>query len=386
MFDFSKRTWVEINLDSVEENIKNALCASGGKEIMGVVKANAYGHGDIEIAGKLMSLGVKRFAVSNICEAVHLRKNAIAGDILILGYTPREDFSKLAEFDIIQALPNLEYAYALSEFAEKGGKKIRCHVKFDTGMGRIGLQCRDEKHLGEEIKAISQLEGIFAEGAFTHFAVADSMRPEDVEYTKGQNELFVKASRLLQSCLGREIACHNANSAGGIFYKDFPGKIHRLGISLYGLTPDPALEMPYTLAPVMELKSVISMVKTVKAGDSISYGRTYTAKKDTVVATVPIGYADGLRRELSNKGEMLVRGKRAKIIGRVCMDQVMLDVTDICGACEGDTVTVFGKGLPVEEMAGLCGTINYEIVCGIAMRVPRVYMEKGEIIDVKNYI
>lgn len=386
---FSKRTWVEINLDNIEENIKNARLASGGKEIMAVVKANAYGHGDITVCEKLIKLGIKKFAVSNICEAVHLRRNKIEGDILILGYTPEEDFCRLWENDIVQAVTCAEYARSLSAHAASCGKKIRCHIKFDTGMGRIGFDSRNSRLLAE-LEELAGLPGLEIEGAFTHFAVADSRKPEDILYTENQQRLFESSCELLEGLAGRKLLCHSANSAGGIFYAKSTSGIHRLGISLYGLTPDPSLEIPYKLMPAMEFKSVVSMVKTIRAGESVSYGRTFTAAKDTVVATVPVGYADGYRRGLSGRGEVLLHGKRAKIIGRVCMDQLMLDVTDIEGVHIGDTVTLFGRDgeecIPVEEIAEACGTINYEIVCDVAMRVPRVYIEKGKVIKAENYI
>ena len=380
-----RRTWAEIDLDALKTNVENIkeYCK---KPIMAVVKANAYGHGDVAVSKELMSLGITDFAVSNIGEAVHLRKNGISGRMLILGYTPTVSLKTAYEYDLIHTVTSLESAKAASSFAQSEGISVKVFIKFDTGMGRIGLKVTDSD-IKEQIEEICCYKGIEVVGAFTHFAVADSTSESDIEYTKNQQELFTKAVSYINK---KNITVCSQNSAGSIFYRDFSGDLIREGIVLYGQKPDSALTMPFEIKPVMSLRTVVSHIKTIKAGDSVSYGRTFTATKDTVVATVPIGYADGYFRNLSGKAEMIIDGHRAKIIGRVCMDQIMLDITDIPDVKVGDTVTVFGKDkneeITVDELAGLAGTISYELLCAVGMRVPRVYIKNGEEIILENYI
>lgn len=383
--NYTKRTWAEIDLDALKHNI---TCVSkiANKPIMAVVKANAYGHGDVMISKELMSLGIENFAVSNIDEAVHLRKNGISGRMLILGYTPTECLDLVAKYDVIHTVTSVQSAKETSDFAVKNNLKIKVFIKFDTGMGRIGLQVTD-KDIRAQVEEICSLSGLDICGAFTHFAVADSTSESDIAYTKNQQELFNKAVSFINK--KDSIVC-SQNSAGSVFYTDFSGDLVREGIIMYGQKPDADLTMPFELKPVMSLKTVVSHIKTIEAGTSVSYGRTYTANKKTVVATVPIGYADGYHRVLSNKAQMLVCGKRANIIGRVCMDQIMLDITDIENVNVGDTVTVFGKDgndeITFDELARLSGTISYELLCNIGLRVPRVYIKNGKEIKTENYI
>lgn len=390
MNNFLKRTWVEIDLHSLDENIENIKNAAPEREIMAVVKANAYGHGDIEISKELMALGIKNFAVSNVCEGVHLRKHDISGNMLIFGYTPIEELDMACNYSLVQTILDTEYAVKASEYAVKNNLELRVCIKFDTGMGRIGLRCDDEAVLIENIKKITALKGLKIEGAFTHFAVADSTDEENIAYTKNQQRLFEKCVLLLKENGITLNTYHSLNSAGGLFYSGFDSTAERAGICMYGQKPDASLTMPFELKPVMQLKSTVCMLKTIHKGDFVSYGRTYKADKDITVATVPIGYADGYPRALSNKADMLIHGKRASIIGRVCMDQLMLDVTDIPEVCVGDTVTVFGKDgnceIPLDELAGKCDTINYELLCAIGIRVPRVYIKDGKIIKTTSYI
>lgn len=378
--EFLKRAWAEIHLDRLKANAENyRKYLRPGTELMCVVKADCYGHGSVACSKYLQEeLSVKNFAVSNLNEAIELREGGIDGEILILGYTPPECAGLLSEYGIIQAVTEYDYAEALSDFSTS---PVRCHIKLDTGMSRIGLRFETASEYADEIIRISKLPNIEAEGIFTHLCVADSETDENREYTRKQISLIKSVKTELLSRDFRLSHCHFLNSAGGIFYSDEASSLARLGIILYGLTPDTSLTLPFELAPVMELKAVVSQVKTVEKGVFVSYGRTFETTGTTKIATVSAGYADGVPRLLSNRGEVLVKGKRAKIIGRVCMDQFMIDVTGI-DVKPGDTVTIFGKSgnekISADDIADICGTIGYEIVCGITKRVPRIYFNKGK--------
>ncbi len=371
--DFLHRTWVEIDMNALTHNFNTAKKYSGGTPIMAVVKANAYGHSVKDVAPLLQNLGADCFAVSNLEEALQLREYGIVKPILVLGYTPASFARILAENDIAQAVFSYDFAEKLSAAAESDGVTIKIHIKLDTGMGRIGFDCRSDKLFGvdEAIRA-AKLQNFECEGIFTHFAVADTENDEGKNFTDIQYNRFLKAIEKMENAGVRAKYRHCCNSAGSCLQQDKHMDYCRPGIILYGLTPSTELGLGKEFMPVMTFKSVISMVKTIKAGETVSYGRTFTASKDTRVATVTAGYADGYPRTLSNTAEVMVRGKRAKIIGRVCMDQFMIDVSDIPDANADDEVILFGKDLPVEELANLSGTINYEIICGISPRVPRI--------------
>lgn len=376
---YLKRTWAEINLDSLKNNLKNyKQYLSPKTELLCVVKANCYGHCDSAVVPLLENeLGVKWFAVSNIIEAEHLRKLGIKGEILILGYTPPEEAKSLVKYNIIQACT--EYSYAL-ELSKTAPEAIRLHVALDTGMTRIGLR-GNTSEICDEIEKIMSLDNLKVEGVFTHFAVADSDEADDVNYTKSQadsiitvnNELKIRGISLPQ--------CHFLNSAGGVYHYNDQSTLARLGIVLYGLMPNSAKPLPFKPEAVMSVKSCISQVKTVEQDVSVSYGRTYKTTKPTVLATVCCGYADGYPRKLSNVGEVIIHGQRAKITGRVCMDQFMCDVTHIDGVKAGDVATLIGtdgnETITADNIADVTGTIGYEIVCGIAPRVPRVIFENN---------
>lgn len=379
---FHKRTWAEIDLDAAERNL-NILKGFIDKEKTRpccVLKAFGYGHGDTVLMKLYQSLGVDFFAVSNIDEAIGLRKNGCTGDILILGYTDDAYAAELAEYDIIQAAVSAEYARELSAAAEK---PVRVHIKLDTGMGRIGLIAKDREKCLEEIAQIKKLPKLVPEGIFTHFAVADSLEEESCGYTDMQKELFFSIAE--ESGGFKEVHC--LNSAGAELHYDSRSTLARFGILLYGLNPDTSLEMPKGIEPVMEVKTVIGYIKELHKGDCVSYGRTFTAQRDMRAATLPIGYADGYPRLLSNRGEVIICGKRAKILGRVCMDQMIVDITDIPEAKIGTEVTVFGRGeITADDIAALCGSIGYEIICAVSPRVPRVYLKNGKIVDVVNIL
>lgn len=380
MEPFLKRTWAQIDLDALDHNLKEIRGAmEPAAKLMCVIKADGYGHGAVPLAKESEAMGADWFAVSNLEEAQELREAGIQKPILILGFTPDSDARFLAEMDISQAVLSEGHAQQLSAYAQEAGMQVKIHIAIDTGMTRIGLSAQDENQALEAAAAarrIAALPGLILEGMFTHFAVADEA--EDGEaFTKRQYQNFRLVADTLGSWGISIPVCHCSNSAGILDYPDMNFNLVRAGIILYGLEPSSKVRRPLNLKPLMELKSVVSMVKTVGPGVDVSYGRTYTTQGETQIATVPIGYADGYPRALSNLGEMLVRGQRARIIGRVCMDQLMLDVTHIPDVEEGDVVTVFGRDgsafLPVEEISSLDQTINYETVCQITKRVPRIY-------------
>ena len=356
------RSWVEIDLRAIVDNYRiYREYTAKNYNIMAVVKADAYGHGDIKIASVLQNLGVISFAVSNIDEAVSLRKSGINGRILILGYTPLSCIEDLLKYDITQTLLSEEYA---SLFAGKG---VKAQFAIDTGMNRIGLDGDDPAYCSAVIHkyaAFFRLDGIF-----THLCAADN--PEATVFTAGQISKFKKVASLVDDLA---LPCvHCMNSAGGL-YCELYGNWVRLGVVLYGLKPDYANILPDGIRPALTWKSVVSMLKKVRAGESIGYGCSYTADHDMIVATIPTGYADGYSRFLSNKGHVIIRESRAPIVGRICMDQMMVDVTAVPDVAFDDEVTLIGDGYSADDMANLIGTIGYEIVCGISKRVPKVYI------------
>ena len=376
---YLKRAWAEISFSALEENIKNiSALLKENTEIMAVIKADAYGHGEAEILRKLWDCGVRYFAVSNLDEAISVRQNCPASEILILGYTPPEYAYDIEYNNIIQGVLSAEYAAALNKAAHS---KIRCHIKIDTGMGRIGLKYSNPEHCADEAEKIIKMDKINAEGLYTHFAVADCPDdPECVKYTDSQRENILSVYDILCQRGYQLPHVHFLNSAGLCYHNNERSTLARAGIIMYGLYPNYPVKLPIEVKPVMELKAVISMVKKLRTGESVSYGRTYKAPdNDVVAATVTVGYADGYSRLLSGKADVLVRGKRCPIIGRVCMDQLMLDVSNVPDVKEGDIVTLIGRDgdevITADELAAMYGTIGYEIVCGISKRVPRIYVD-----------
>lgn len=367
MDSFIKRSWVEIDLSQIQENYRlYKLNLSPEASVMAVIKANAYGHGDIEVASSLEKVGVNCWAVSNIEEAYKLRKSGIKGDILILGYTPIEAIPLLEKYDITQAVLSEEYANILQEKRSKA----KCQIAIDTGMNRIGLDADDSEKCIKTIHHLSNTLNI--NGIFTHLCVADGNRHEDNEFTKSQIEKFELIADAVQDLRLKNIHC--LNSAGGLWNDTKYNSLVRLGIILYGLKPDANNVLPAGIKPAMKWKSALSMVKTVKSGESIGYGRSFTAKTDMRIATVSTGYADGYSRKLSNMGYVFVNEKKAKIVGRICMDQFMIDVTNIPEAKIGMEAQLLSDNYSADDMAQDIGTIGYEIVCGISSRVTRVYL------------
>ncbi|MBQ6847805.1 MAG: alanine racemase [Clostridia bacterium] len=371
--EFFHRTWAEIDLKALENNLKTVKNTAENSKIMAVIKANAYGHSVELVAPALEKVGVDFFAVSNISEALQLRDLNIKTPILILGYTPVLAVKKLADNNISQCVYSSDYAKSLSDEAVKNNVELKIHIKLDTGMSRLGFDCRSEEITGiDEAVTSAMLPNFSLEGIFTHFAESDRTPLEDDGFTDRQFARFkTGVKRLKESGLKPKIV-HCCNSAATLLDSDKRLDLIRAGIVLYGLSPNPALELKQRLDPVMTLKSVVSMVKTIKKGDSVNYGRTFTAEKDTKIATVAAGYADGYPRALSNKAYVLISGKKAPIVGRVCMDQLSVDVSEISDTKIGDEVILFGKELSVDSLAEICGTINYEIICNISPRVPRI--------------
>ena len=376
-----KRTWAEIDLDAIAHNMREIRkITNPDAQIMAVVKADAYGHGFLEVTKALLENGADRLAVAMLQEAKQLRSRGVNVPILLLGASMDNDIEDIINFDVTPNVFSYEFAKAISYVAEKKEKVTKIHIKLDTGMSRIGFDCRDNSLSGtDDAIAAARLPGFDFGGIFTHFAVSDRTPQEEDGFTAAQYSRFIAAKeRFIKAGLTPKI-CHCCNSAAFCLDTDKHLDMCRPGIILYGLTPSSGLKLKEDFIPAMTVKSVVSMVKTVKKGDTVCYGRTFTAEREMKTATVTAGYADGYPRLLSNKGYVLIKGKKAPIIGRICMDQMSVDVTDIEDVKQGDEVILFGKELPVEELADMCGTINYEIICGISPRVPRIIIKNSAI-------
>ena len=387
-----KRFWAEIDINAAEKNfniIKSKL--NSKTKLCCVVKANAYGHGAVYLSKLYETLGADFFAVSNIEEAMQLRNNGISTPILILGYTPTSCASILAENNISQSVFSYSYAKELSKCATNDGVKVKIHIKLDSGMGRIGFDCiHSREDMLKSVIDVCNMSGLENEGIFTHFALADDGE-DGAEFTRLQYERFVSAvDELKQRGVEFEIK-HCANSATTFEYPEYHLDMVRVGVVLYGVAPSNKVHGCEELTPVMSLKSVISMIKDIEKGDTVSYGCTFKAEKKTKIATAPVGYADGFWRSNAENGtQMLIRGQRVNIVGRVCMDQLMLDVTDVKGVKEGDYITLIGADkdelITADELAKNNGTIGYEMICAIGERVPRFYIKDHDIVFVKDNI
>ncbi len=379
--------YLEINMDNLTNNYNEIRrIVNPNTKIMAVIKANAYGHGSVELAKMYEKIGVDRLAVSIISEAVELRREGIKIPIQLLNYTPESQLGLVIDNDIIQGIYTYEDAKLLSDLAVKKGKKAKIHIKIDTGMGRIGFLPNEDSI--KEIVKIHELPNLEMEGMFTHFAKADEI---DKSFTKIQFERFNWVSEKLEEN-GIELKVkHVSNSAAIIDLPEYNLDLVRPGIILYGYYPsDEVNKNKINLKPAMTLKAKISNIKTVPEGTGISYGHIYSTSKKSVIATVPIGYADGYSRILSGKADVCINNKRAPIVGRICMDQMMVDITGIDNANIGDEVVLFGydnESYPrVEELASLLGTINYEFICMMGRRIPRVFIKDNEIIEIKDYL
>lgn len=379
-----RRIYAEIHLDSIIENIKAmAALLPEQTRLIGVVKADGYGHGSVPVAQAIAPY-VWGYAVASVEEGEILRKHRIEKPILILGATHRSSFQALLEYDLRPAVFDYEAARELSELALSMGKAARVHLALDTGMSRIGW-FPEEMGVEEAVKTAS-LSGIEVEGCFTHFARADE---GTLVYTEKQYARFQWFLRELEKRGIKIPICHCSNSAAIMELPQLPMDAARVGISMYGIYPSDEMTHSIALKPAMEIRSYITFVKEIPSGTPVSYGGTFVAETKMRIATVAAGYGDGYPRSLSGTGYVLIAGKRAPILGRICMDQFMVDVTAIPEACVDCPVTLVGKDgteeLSMERLAGLCGGFRYEIPCVLGKRVPRVYVQHGEIVGSKDY-
>ncbi len=370
------RTYALVDLDAIRHNIKEAKDAvSTGTKIMAIVKADAYGHGAVPVAEALSDL-VDAYGVATIEEAIELREAGIQHMILILGYTGEDWFEEVVRYRISQTIYTLDMAEKLGQVAHSMGKVTPIHIKIDTGMGRIGFEPTYES--ADIVSRIADLPGLYIEGLFTHFARADEETNDAIV------EPFKKYMDFVNMLTKRGITIpikHVSNSAAILSYPDANLDMVRSGITTYGLYPSKQVSRKrMCLKPAMQWKAKISFVKDIQPGMSIGYGGTFTASHSMKVATVAVGYADGMKRALSGCGRVLVHGRYAPILGRICMDQFMIDVSFISDVSEGDLVTIFGMDgsleIPVEEIADLAGSFNYEFVCSVTHRVPRKYINQ----------
>ena len=376
-------TYVEIDLDAISANF-DAIRAKAGVQVMAIVKADAYGHGAVQIA-RLLDSKCSFFGVSSIAEALELRQAGLTKPILILGYTPVEAFRLVLGQDIRPAIFRLDDGIALSKLAQKHGVILPFHFAVDTGMSRLGFQATEES--ADICAEIARLPGIVAEGLFSHFATADSA---DLTRAQEQARRFADFDRMLQE-RGVKIPLRHLDNSAGLMNFSNHYEMVRSGIVTYGMYPsdevDPQL---LNLKPALQWRSRVTHIKMLPPGREISYGGTFVTTRKTRVASVPVGYADGYRRSLSGKFYVLIRGRRAPILGRVCMDQMMVDITDVPDVKIDDPVVLVGNDgndvITVEEIAAAADSFNYEFVCGISRRVPRRYRQNGQIIKTIHYL
>lgn len=389
--DYLKRTWADISLDNLNHNyhaLREKIPASC--RFLGVVKADAYGHGAVPISRHLVELGAQYLAVSNIEEAVQLRRGGLRGPILILGYTPPFYADDLAAMNLRQEVHSLEYAKRLNERLSGTKRRIRVHLKLDTGMSRLGFFAYDHPQTVEEIRQVAGLEHLLIEGVFTHFPVADSVDGADASFTRTQFERFMRTLDELKAVGVTPEIRHCCNSGASILYPEFALDMIRPGIATYGVLPSTDLRGMIDLKPVMQLRSTVFQIREFEPNITVSYGRTYCTETPQRIAVVGIGYADGLSRSLSNNISFLLHGKRVPQVGRICMDMCMVDVSRVPETKVGDVVTIFGEDggdcIEVDSLASRLGTIPYELLCGINKRIPRVYLDGENQTEILQYI
>ncbi len=383
MENLFNRTWAEVDIDNILHNVgmvKKTL--TGNSKIIAVVKADAYGHGAVAVA-KALEKETDMFALSSIDEVVQLRNAGIGGRMLILGYTPAQFADVLQKERITQTVFSYDYIKDIYDSLVGSGNKLKVHIKLDTGMSRLGFAVQNDEMRKKTVRELSRAVSEFSdkldfEGIFTHFSVSDE--PEQ-DFTDIQFERYMKTVEELEDNGVSFSMRHVCNSAAIINYPQYHLDRCRPGIILFGMLPDKKTR-DIGLLPALSLKAVVSQTRTIEEGMSVSYGRRFTATKKTTLATLPIGYADGYSRLLSDNGEVLIHGRRAKIVGRICMDQCMIDVTDIPDVKRGDEVTIIGRDgnevITATDIADRMNTINYEITCLIGKRVPRVYIKDGK--------
>ena len=384
----NRRTWAEIDLDAAAKNIREIRRVTDPKaKIMAVVKADGYGNGYLQMANTFLENGADMLAVALLQEGIQLRKSGICAPVLILGTCLTDMLEDLIEYDITPNVYSYETALEISKIAKSKGKTVKIHIKLDTGMSRIGYLVNEETY-GEvinEILKISELPNIEIEGVFSHFATSDEA---DGSYTELQFERFMKVCNGLKD-RGLTIPLrHICNSAGIMMYPQMHLDMVRPGIILYGMYPSDEVDKDrLPLMPVMTLKSVITNIKTAESGRGVSYGKEFITDAPTKIATVPAGYADGYLRGIATGGAILVNGEKAPIIGRICMDQCMIDVTNVHNISIGDEVILFGRdGITIDDIARQLHSINYEVSCIVSRRVPRVYVKNGEAVEIKDYL
>lgn len=379
------RVHADINLDAIYENVLAAKkILKQGTKLMAVVKADGYGHGAVEVAKTIDGI-VDAYGVAILEEGIELRQAGFDKPILILGYTPKPLYKSMIEYNISTAVFRYDMAKDMSDVAVRLGKKAGVHIALDTGMSRIGFKPNNESF--EAIKKIEELNGILIEGCFTHFATMDEV---DKTRVNMQFERYISFIKHIEEAGIKIPVKHVSNSAGIIEMQSVNLDMVRYGISLYGMYPSEEVNKNrIKLIPAMEIKAYISHIKMLDAGVQISYGGTYTTKGKTKVATIPVGYADGYPRALSGKGFVLIHGKRVPILGRICMDQFMVDVTGIEDVMEGDMVTLVGHDgdeyISIEEVANMAYSFNYEFVCDVGKRIPRVYYRNGKKVSTRDY-
>lgn len=383
---WTQPTWVEINLDNLGHNYRQLRKMSGDAKVIGVVKANAYGHGAVQVARELTTMGAEYLAVATPSEAKELREQGIDAPLFTMGFATPEAMEYLVANAVESCVYSLDTARGLSEVAQRQGRVHSIHIKLDTGMGRIGYRPCEASFL--EIQQIANLPNLRMRGLFTHFASADE---EKRAYTIRQYQSFINSSKRLEE-LGVRFDFHHVDNDAAVMQYPFQEQLVRLGIGLYGMYPSEHIRQigSEELRPVLSLYAIVTHVKTIEAGDSIGYGQTFFASKPTRVATVGIGYADALNRSLVNKGSFRIHGQAANILGRVCMDQTMVDVTEIPDVKVGDTVTICGgEGQDAADLDELCdcmGINSYEFLSKVGFRVPRVYIKGNKVVDTVSYL
>ena len=385
-----KRTWADISMDNLSHNyhlLRAAIPADC--RFLGVVKADAYGHGAVPVSRQLVDLGADYLAVSNMEEAVQLRRSYIRLPILILGYTPAFYAEDMVDMGIRQEVHSLEYARQLAEALAGTGKRLKIHIKLDTGMSRLGFFANDPRTL-DELRELCAMESLVPEGIFTHFSVADSLDPADQAFTAAQFSEFTAVTDALAADGVQFKFRHCCNSAATLLHPEYALDMVRPGIATYGISPSEELAGRFDLRPLMSLRTTVAQIRPFRPNVGVSYGRAYTTTSERTLAVLAIGYADGLSRSLSNRISFLLHGKRVPVVGRICMDMCMVDVTDVPEARVGDVVTVFGTdgdaAIPVDDLARLTGTIPYEILCSINKRTPRFYLDGEQRMEVLQYI
>lgn len=386
MFRNYRPVWEEVNLDNLTYNIGQIKSKVGHKRLIGVVKADAYGHGAFEVSQVLLENGVERLAVAVLDEAVELRQKGIKSPIMVLGIIPHTLIGDILDYDVETIAPSYEYACKLSKAAVDKGKTAKIHIAVDTGMGRIGFLINDDSV--DEIYKISQLPNIEIQSLFSHFSTADEL---DKTYSQEQ---FEKYKLFYDKLMEKKIKINMrdiANSAAIMELPDTYCDSVRPGIIIYGYYPSNEVDKnELNIKPLMTLKASVVHVKTLEAGQYVGYGRKFQSKRKSVIATLPIGYADGYTRMLFGKAKVIINGKFAPVVGNICMDQCMVDVTDAGEVNVGDEVVLIGEknGLRfnAEDIAKILGTISYEVLCMMSKRIPRVYIKNGEVIKVKNYL